>query len=92
MTSRQLFPPNPSVKPSVIFFGPHHDGVADVLADDVAAVTSTHAAQERKREQRSTSSSVHHACSPFLFMVVRIVFSDWRRRVSDASSVKRLLR
>src|SRR5436190_14445557 len=41
VTRRQLFPPNPSVNPSVIFFGPHHDGTAVVLADDVAAVSIT---------------------------------------------------
>jgi hypothetical protein len=42
VTRRQLFPPNPSVNPSVIFFGPHHDGTAVVLADDdVAAVSMT---------------------------------------------------
>src|SRR5581483_3439020 len=35
-----LFPPKPSVKPSLIFFGPHHDGLpAEELADDVAATT-----------------------------------------------------
>src|SRR6185437_8613264 len=45
VTRRQPFPPKPSVKPSLIFFGPHHDGVADVslddvdFADDVAATT-----------------------------------------------------
>src|SRR4029079_9552948 len=41
VTSRQLFPPNPSVRPSVIFFGPHHDGTADVLADEAPALTIT---------------------------------------------------
>src|SRR6185503_8521323 len=40
VTRRQLLPPNPSVNPSLIFFGPHHDGTAVVLADDAAAVTS----------------------------------------------------
>src|SRR6187551_3686530 len=35
VTSRQLLPPNPSVNPSLIFFGPHHDGTADAFADDV---------------------------------------------------------
>jgi hypothetical protein len=38
VTSRQLLPPKPSVKPSVIFFEPHHDGTAAVLADDAVAV------------------------------------------------------
>jgi len=41
VTRRQLLPPKPSVKPSEIFFEPHHDGTADVLADEVAAMTST---------------------------------------------------
>src|SRR4029077_6025066 len=41
VTRRQLFPPKPSVRPREIFFGPHHDGVAVVLADEGAAVTST---------------------------------------------------
>jgi len=36
VTRRQLLPPNPSVKPSEIFFGPHHDGLALVVADDDA--------------------------------------------------------
>src|SRR3954454_15542032 len=39
VTRRQLFPPKPSVRPSLIFFGPHHDGTAVVLADDDAAVS-----------------------------------------------------
>jgi hypothetical protein len=47
VTRRQLFPPNPSVRPSVIFFDPHHDGTAVCFADDfgfadeVAAVSRT---------------------------------------------------
>src|SRR3954449_6008551 len=41
VTRRQLLPPKPSVKPSVIFFEPHHDGTADVLADEVVAVSMT---------------------------------------------------
>jgi len=41
VTRRQLLPPNPSVNPSVIFFGPHQDGTAVVLADDVAAASMT---------------------------------------------------
>src|SRR4029079_470435 len=41
VTRRQLLPPNPSVRPRVIFFGPHHDGLADVLADVLAAVAIT---------------------------------------------------
>jgi len=31
-------PPKPSVKPSEIFFEPHHDGTAAVLPDDAVAV------------------------------------------------------
>src|SRR5437764_4616301 len=41
VTRRQLFPPNPSVRPSVIFFGPHQEGTPDVLADDAAAANKT---------------------------------------------------
>jgi len=47
VTRRQLFPPNPSVRPSEIFFGPHHDGAFavfaafEVFADDVVAVSMT---------------------------------------------------
>src|SRR4051812_21266304 len=42
VTSRQLLPPNPSVKPSLIFFGPHHDGFPALRdADDVAASART---------------------------------------------------
>src|SRR5262245_47591216 len=39
VTRRQLLPPNPSVKPSLIFFGPHHDGTAEVFASGFAAAT-----------------------------------------------------
>jgi hypothetical protein len=53
VTRRQLFPPNPSVSPSEIFFGPHHEGafavfaafevfeVFEVFADEVVAVSMT---------------------------------------------------
>src|SRR3954453_11336814 len=45
VTRRQLLPPKPSVKPSLIFFGPHQDGLpAACLADDVAARVRTAAA------------------------------------------------
>src|SRR6185503_20015472 len=40
VTRRQLLPPNPSVNPSLIFFGPHHEGTAVVFADDAAVATS----------------------------------------------------
>src|SRR3954454_1530472 len=39
VTRRQLLPPNPSVKPSLIFFGPHHDGTAEVFASGFAAAS-----------------------------------------------------
>src|SRR5690242_6563525 len=45
VTRRQLLPPKPSVKPSLIFFGPHQDGLpASCFADDVAASVRTAAA------------------------------------------------
>ena len=37
VTRRQLLPPKPSVRPSTIFFGPHHDGVPPAAAPDAAA-------------------------------------------------------
>src|SRR3954463_10239780 len=40
VTSRQLLPPKPSVKPSLIFFGPHQDGTAACFAEDVVVVTT----------------------------------------------------
>src|SRR4029079_16957294 len=60
VTRRQLLPPNPSVNPSLIFFGPHHDGTAAVRADDVAAVTI-------KPTQRSASEM---SAPPFLGVIL----------------------
>src|SRR5213075_1296526 len=62
VTRRQLFPPNPSVKPSLIFFGPHQDGVADGFADDVAAATMT-----------AVHASASVSSAPPLFLLIRFV-------------------
>src|SRR5262245_13523946 len=62
VTRRQLFPPNPSVKPSLIFFGPHHEGTADDFADD--AVAKTMAEPQMSASARSPT--------PLLLVIVRV--------------------
>ena len=88
MTRRQLLPPNPSVKPSVIFFGPHHDGTAAVFADDVVAAVDDDrdSHDEREREKRSTSSS-WSSCA-FSLPVVDELSASWDddRRVGQVGA------
>ena len=79
VTRRQLLPPNPSVKPSVIFFGPHHDGTADVLADELPAMTST-------TPQRSANA---RSAAPLRWFVIRVLPFSWsdlsKRGLNDRS-------
>ena len=65
VTRRQLLPPNPSVKPSLIFFGPHHDGTADDFADEVVAAAMTTATPLMSANARSAP--------PLFFVIVRVL-------------------
>jgi hypothetical protein len=70
VTRRQLFPPNPSVKPSVIFFGPHHEGTADFFADadvfaDVDVATTSVTSPHRSANTRNAP--------PLLGVIVRVL-------------------
>jgi hypothetical protein len=42
-------PPNPSVRPSEIFFGPHQDGTAVGFADEDATTLNVMAAEIRTK-------------------------------------------
>src|SRR3954447_11246771 len=74
VTRRQLLPPKPSVKPRLIFFEPHHDGVAVDVADDVAVTTMTAA-------HASSASAAAFFVFIVPFSLSSRLFDVWRNAV-----------
>src|SRR5205823_10623681 len=67
VTRRQLFPPNPSVRPSVIFFGPHHEGTPLVLAEVAAPSVLADAAAVNKTATPATATA---SSAPILLLII----------------------
>lgn len=70
MTRRHEFPPNPSVKPIVIFFGPHHEGraafadeTATKLVDAVSAATAIALATKVARDFKRIKFFSFRSCA-----------------------------
>ena len=78
MTRRQLLPPKPSVRPSVIFFVPHHDGAADAFAAAVVFARRRRHGDERDDAAGAQTRETLHVVVvvivrvlPFVSMIVR---------------------